>query len=168
MAVISLFEVPVEADERFVAAWAGGAGAMLFRALRGDVDFRFVAVGRLEPAGGGEFAVHAALYEVVHEEGAPAGAGGVVLIDPFAVPDGADEAFLAAWEVARQDLAGRQGYLGTRLHRSIGGADFRFVTLARWSSPLMFARASARPEFRAAAAEMPFASHPALYTVVSE
>ncbi len=90
----------------------------------------------------------------------------MVLIDPFAVPDDGDEAFLAAWDGAREVLAGQHGYLGTRLHRSAGPAEFRFVDVARWSSPLMFARATARPEFREKAAEMPFASHPALYTIV--
>jgi len=157
---IEAFEVPVDADERFLAAWAGAAEATLYRALRGDVDFRFVAVG------GGEFASRAALYEVVHQDGTPEGAGGVVHIDPFAVPDGGDPEFLAAWEGVREVLAGQRGYLGTRLHRSLGPADFRFVNVARWSSPLMFARATALPEFRAAAAGMPFASHPALYTIV--
>jgi heme-degrading monooxygenase HmoA len=159
---ISLFEVPVESDERFLAAWQDTA-ATLHRALRDDVDFRFVAVGGGEPAS--EFLSHSARYEVVHDEGAPQGPGGAVLINPFEVPDGGDDEFLAAWDRARRDLAGREGYLGTRLHRSDGPADFRFVNVARWSSPLMFARAVATPEFRAAAGGMPFASHPALYTV---
>jgi hypothetical protein len=57
-------------------------------------------------------------------------------------------------------LAQQQGYHGTRLHRSLTPADFRFVNIARWSSPLMFARAL---EFTDAAAAMPFPSHPALY-----
>jgi heme-degrading monooxygenase HmoA len=159
---LTAFVVPVEADERFLAAWRDPAGT-LHRALRDDVDFRFVAVGGGAPAG--EFPSHSAVYEVVHEEGAPGESGGVVLINPFEVPEGGDDEFLAAWDRARRDLAGRQGYLGTRLHRSDGPADFRFVNLARWSSPLMFSRAVATPEFRAAAAGMPFASHPALYTL---
>lgn len=164
---IEFYEVAAQEDERFVGGWEGVAGGTLHRALRGDVDFRFVAMGGAESQRGDEFAAHAALYEVVHEDGTPAGAGGVVLIDPIAVPDGGDAAFLAAWHGAREALAGQHGYLGTRLHRSAGPAGFRFVNVARWSSPLMFARATARPEFRAAAAEIPFASHPALYTVVS-
>jgi hypothetical protein len=45
-------------------------------------------------------------------------------------------------------------------------SDFRFVDLARWSSPLMFARATQRPEFRDAGAHLPYAAHPALYSVV--
>jgi heme-degrading monooxygenase HmoA len=63
-------------------------------------------------------------------------------------------------------LADQRGYLGTRLHRSTDGSHFRFVDLARWSSPLMFARATQRPEFRAAADASRFAALPALYSVV--
>jgi heme-degrading monooxygenase HmoA len=135
-------------------------GATVYRALRDDVEFRLVSI-----AGGGA-TPDGALYEVVHEDGAPEGAGGVVLINPFAVPEGADAEFLAGWNAAREALAGEHGYLGTRLHRAVGPADFRYVNVARWSSPLMFARATARPEFREAAAQMRFASHPALYTIV--
>ena len=64
---------------------------MLYRALRPDVDFRFVAV---DEAGDG--------YEVVREHGTPDVAGGVVLVNPFAVPDGEDDAFLADWDVAQR------------------------------------------------------------------
>jgi heme-degrading monooxygenase HmoA len=164
--LIVLFEVPAAADERFVAGFGGGG--TLHRALREDVAFRFVEVGTADsaPAASGEFASHPGVYEVVHEDGEPAGSGGVVLINPFEVPAGEDRAFLAGWGRARDALAGEHGYLGTRLHRSAGPADFRFVNVARWSSPLMFARATGRPEFLETAQAMPFASHPALYTVV--
>lgn len=190
--LINPFEVPVEADERFVAGWerareflaSRGAFATttLHRALRQDVDFRFVNVARVEsvdtwraaiadpafPGGELPFPAHPALYEVVHQDGAPDGAGGVVLINLFEVPAGADEEFLAGWNAAREALAGRPGYLGTRLHRSLGPADLRFVNVARWSSPLMFARATERPQFREAAGALPFASHPALYSILRE
>ena len=158
MVAISLFEVPVAAQERFVAEWKPAGAATLYRALRDDVDFRFVAVGRADSASSG--------FEVVHEDGTPEGAGGVVLINPFAVPDGDDDEFLAGWEGTRQRLVRQRGYLGTRLHRAVGPAQFRFVDVARWSSPLMFARATQRAEFRDAAGALRFASHPALYTVV--
>ena len=105
------------------------AAGVLYRALRSDVDFRFVSVGE----GDG--------YEVVREHGAPDTPGGVVLIDPFHVPAGEDDAFLAGWDDARGALAQQQGSIGTRLYRATGPAEFRFIELARWSSPLMVQRA---------------------------
>jgi hypothetical protein len=122
------------------------ATGVLYRALRPDVDFRFVSVAE----GDG--------YEVVRQDGAPDTPGGVILIDPFEVPTGEDEAFLAGWDAARAVLAAQRGYLGARLYRATGRADFRFVELARWSSPLMVQRAAARP--------IPFPSRPALYQPV--
>jgi heme oxygenase (mycobilin-producing) len=163
MWLIDLFEVAPESDHAFLSDWASerGASAVLYRALRADADFRFAAVTPVDhgsPANG--------LYEVVHEEGTPDGSEGVTLINPFEVPEGEDERFVAGWERARAALAAQRGYLGTRLHRSVGESDFRFVNLARWSSPLMFARATQRPELRAAGADLSYAAHPALYSVV--
>ena len=129
---------------QFLAA-PEGAGGDLYRALRDDVAFPFVRLGPGD------------LYEVVCEDGDPDGAGGVLLIEPFEVSDGADEEFLARWRAARELVAPQRGHLGTRLYR--GSAEFRFVSVVRWSSPLMFARAP-RPA-------MPFASHPALYQPVT-
>jgi heme-degrading monooxygenase HmoA len=82
-----------------------------------------------------------------------------VLIQPFAVPADEEERFLAGWHGVHEALAGRPGYLGTRLHR--GAADFRFVQIARWSSPLAFARSE-----KHVATALPFPSHPALYLVI--
>src|SRR4051812_11238513 len=134
MTLIQAFEVPAGADERFVETWARAHdpldGAVLYRALREDVNFRFVEIARTRSSD------RAGVYEVLHEDGAPDGAGGVVLINPFEVPETADEHFLSGWDAARRVLAAQPGYLGTRLHRSAGPSDFRFVNLARWSSPL--------------------------------
>jgi len=168
--LIVAFEVPPEADDAFIAAWERNAyqAAALHRALRDDVAFRFVNVALVdsqEDWEGAELAFRATpgLYEVVREDGTPDVEGGVVLINPFEVPADRDERFLAGWDRARDVLAQRRGYLGTRLHRSIGPAHFRFVDIARWSSPLMFARARADPDF---GEPLPFPSHPALYQVV--
>jgi heme oxygenase (mycobilin-producing) len=163
MRLIDLFEVAPESDDAFLVDWASERteSAVLYRALRADAEFRFVAVARVD---GGSSAP--GLYEVVHEDGAPDGAEGVTLINPFEVPEGEDERFVAGWERVRAALADQRGYLGTRLHRGVGVSDFRFVDLARWSSPLMFARATQRPEFRDAGAHLPYAAHPALYSVV--
>jgi heme-degrading monooxygenase HmoA len=157
MRLIDLFEVSPDADEAFLADWESERvdGGVLYRALRDDVDFRFVAMA---PEGG--------VYEVVHEDGEPDGADGVTLINPFEVPDGEDATFVAGWERVTATLADQRGYLGTRLHRAVGDADFRFVHLARWSSPLMFARATGRPAFLEASAEVPYRRHPGLYSVV--
>jgi hypothetical protein len=123
----------------------------LYRALRQDVRFRFAEVGGDGPE-----------YEIVREDGTPDREGGVVFINPFEVPEGSDDAFLEAWDRVRATLAGRQGSLGARVHRSVGPADFRLVEIARWSSPLMVQRAAVP----AAAGAMPFPSHPALYLPV--
>jgi len=157
MRLIDLFEVSPDADATFLADWKSErvAGGVLYRALREDVDFRFVAMA---PEGG--------VYEVVHEDGEPDGADGVTLINPFEVPDGEDATFVAGWERVTATLADQRGYLGTRLHRAAGDAEFRFVRLARWSSPLMFARATGRPAFLEASAEVPYRRHPGLYSVV--
>ena len=60
----------------------------------------------------------------------------VVLINLFEVPTGADEQFIAAWEHARDFLAGQDGYRSTELHQSLGpDAEFRFVNVAEWGLP---------------------------------
>ena len=136
---------------------APDVAATRYRALRADADVLAVDVGPGAPG--------ASSYEVVHEDGAPDGAEGVTLIELFEVPDGEDDAFLAAWHPARDALAAHRGYLGTRLLRSTGPADLRFVAIARWSSPLMVSRAFGRPDWQAAGGP-PFRSHAALYNVV--
>ena len=166
--VISAFDVPPDADEAFTTRWEAARGAArLHRALRSDVAPRFVEIARsagAEPAP--RFARRSCLYEVVREDGDPDGAGGAVLIDPFEVPAGEDERLMASWERLRALFAARQGYLGTRLHRSVEQAEFRFVAVVRWSSPLMFARTLRQPEVEEASAAMPFPGRPALYLVV--
>jgi len=180
--------VPREEDDAFIAGWERGradllaqhrvADVALYRALRPDVAHRFVEIvgagsredGRaaIDALGGAvAFAAHPGLYEVVAEEGDPGGAdGGVLLIEPVDVPPDADEAFESAWAAARAVLSAQRGHLGARLYRSLGPADFRFVGLARWSSPLMVARASADPAVQEAMAAMPFASQTAIHQLV--
>ena len=189
--LINAFEVPPEADEPFIAGWErardflatrdGFSRTALHRALRPDADFRFVNVAQVEsvqawrdaiadpgfPGGRMPFTAHPSLYDVVRKDGDVDGAG-AVLINPFEVPPEADDRFLAGWDRARDLLAGAEGYLGTRLHRALGSADFRFVNLARWSSPQAFGAAVQQPGFRDAAAALPFAAHPALYEVVRD
>jgi heme oxygenase (mycobilin-producing) len=192
VALINLFEVPAEADESFIAGWErardflasreGFSTTALHRALREDARFRFVNVARVDspdawrkaiadpsfPGRQMPFTAHPGLYEVVHEDGTPDGTGGVILINAFGVPAEDDERFMAGWNRARELLSVQPGNLGTRLHRSLGPADFRFVNIARWSSPLAFAKAVGQPAFQQTAAAMPFVSHPALYEVIRD
>jgi hypothetical protein len=152
--VISVYRVKLEAGDAILAS------AVLYRALRADVEFRFVSVAEGAVVVNAS-AAHSSLYEVIHEDGAPDGSAGVTLIEPFEVAPDADEGFMAAWHGRRDTFSTQRGYLGTRLHRSLdAAADLRFVELARWSSPLMFFRVS-----RQAVAALPFRSHPALYVV---
>ena len=91
----------------------------------------------------------------------------VVLINAFEVPEGQDEAFLEGWERVRAFLATQQGYLSTRLHRSLSpSADYRFVNVAVWQSAQAFQAATSQPEFTNAAIPFPF--HASLYQVVRE
>jgi heme-degrading monooxygenase HmoA len=188
--LINAFEVSPDADEAFIAGWErardflatkdGFRATALHRALRPDADFRFVNVAAVDspqawreaiadpafPGGRLPFPAHPSLYEVVREDSDPDAARGAVLINPFEVDEGADEEFLAGWHRACGLLARQAGYLGTRLHRSLAPADFRFVNVARWADPAAFAAALQQPAFQEAAAAMPFPTHPALHEVI--
>lgn len=121
------------------------------RALRDDVDFRFVVVG---PGDG---------HEVVRDEGDVDGSGGAIFVNAFEVAPADDERFLAAWDAARGPLERCHGFLGRRMHRATGDAGLRFVNIGRWSSPLMLQRAMDTPEVQRAVEAIDFPSHPGLY-----
>src|SRR6476661_5847340 len=95
---------------QFLDAEPGADVGSVYRALRRDVRFRFVVIGGDESTP----------YEVIRNNGSVDDPGGTVLIEPFEVPAGRDDEFLAAWETTHAILAGRPGYLGTRLHRATG------------------------------------------------
>jgi hypothetical protein len=92
----------------------------VYRALRGDVPHPVVTIAD----GPG--------YDEVHADGDPDGRGGVILIEPFG------DRCLAAWHENRQRLSSQRGYMGSRLLRGEPG----YVAVSRWSSPLMYARAT--------------------------
>ena len=143
---LDAFHVPPDADAEFLADWAGaGSGAALHRALRDDVQPRFVALGGDDDAGG-------ETYEVVFSAGAAD--GGVLAVERFAP---VDAGFAPAWHALHALLAARRGHLGARL---LAGPDV--VALTRWSSPLMHQRAEQQPEIAAALAALP-REHAALY-----
>ena len=89
----------------------------------------------------------------------------VVLINPFEVPEGKDEEFLAAWEVAAEYMRNQPGFVSSRLHRAISPEPrFRFVNIAEWRSPQDFQAAVMSERFRELAKDAA-PNYPALYEV---
>ncbi len=94
---------------------------------------------------------------------------GVVLINPFEVPAGREDEFVARWQEAADYMRRREGFVSTRLHQSLDpAAAFRFVNVAVWQSPEHFRRAVGTPEFQELVRRMPFSGHPALYRISAE
>ena len=190
--LINLFEVPAQADERFIAGWEaardflaaqdGYRSTALHRSLGTDAEFRFVNVAEWASPGsfraatghpdfpGRElpFTAHPGLYRILREDPPPPEhPGGVVLINAFEVPPEGDDAFLAGWERTREFLHTQPGYLATRLHRGLSPEmDFRFVNIGRYASPQAFQAAINQPGFRQAAAAIQYRAHPGLYEVI--
>jgi heme-degrading monooxygenase HmoA len=93
--------------------------------------------------------------------------GPVVLINAFEVPAGEDEAFLEAWERQRAFLSSHDGFISTKLHRSLTpDTDFRFINMALWESTEAFAKATSQPEFKES--RFPYRFHASLYEVARE
>ncbi len=91
----------------------------------------------------------------------------VILINPFEVPQGANEGeFLRGWERAADYMRQQAGFVSTHLHRALRpDARFRFINVAEWSSPQDFQAAVGSEQFREIAKGGPPGS-PALYEVV--
>ena len=90
----------------------------------------------------------------------------VTLINIFEVPAGDEEAFIAAWEKARDYLVKLPAHIETALHQSLHEARFRFVNVAQWTSEDEFNDAIRSQGFREAAADLRWPASPALYQVV--
>ena len=93
----------------------------------------------------------------------------IVLINPFEVPQGQEEAFLKGWHAAAEHLRQAPGFLSARLHESLDPqARFRFVNVAEWESPQHFQAAMSSEAFQQSRGKMPFTAFPALYQVIAE
>ncbi len=93
----------------------------------------------------------------------------VMLINPFEVPKGQEEACLRLWEQTRDYMARQPGYLGTQLHRALSpDARFTFINVAAWESAEHFYAAVRREEFTqlAAGSLAQFPHYPGLYEVI--
>jgi heme-degrading monooxygenase HmoA len=89
------------------------------------------------------------------------------LINPFEVPEGADDAFILEWEEARDFLKERDAYEETRLHRSLAPeAEFRFVNVAELSDTADWQEAITDPDFPGR--RMSFRGHPSVYELARE
>ncbi len=73
----------------------------------------------------------------------------VTFVNCFEVPAGREDDFFARWQGVNAMMRTRPGYLEHQLLRSLApDARFRFVNVARWSSPAALAAAH-DDEFRA-------------------
>ena len=92
----------------------------------------------------------------------------VVLINTFTVPAGKADEAVASWEAARDFLREQDGYISTRLHRSLSDdARYQLVNVAKWESAEKFRAAAAA--LRESGVFRPVAgvqSAPQLYTVI--
>jgi heme-degrading monooxygenase HmoA len=96
---------------------------------------------------------------------------GVILINPFEIPAGEEEAFLSAWLQAAEHMRRAPGFRSLRLHKSLDPqAKFRFVNVAQWESQEQWQEAVRTQPARIAEEirkRWPIA-YPALYQVIVE
>jgi heme-degrading monooxygenase HmoA len=73
----------------------------------------------------------------------------VTFVNCFEVPAGRENDFFARWQDVNAVMRTRSGYLDHHLYRSLApDARFRFVNIARWTSPAALGAAH-DDEFRA-------------------
>ena len=75
----------------------------------------------------------------------------VILINPFEVPAGEEEAALRFWEQAAEYMRRQPGFISTRLHKALSpDARFTYVNIAEWESAEHFQSAISSEEFKKA------------------
>src|SRR5690349_11730767 len=81
--------------------------------------------------------------------------GPVTVIKKYGVPVEEAERFVEVYLENARMMAGRTGFIGSRLHRAVAdGPEARFVHVAEWSSGIQLDRATADPEWRASLHDM--------------
>ena len=92
----------------------------------------------------------------------------VVLVNLFEVAPGSEEGFLGFYDRINAYMQAKPGYVGNRLHRSLGpDARYQYVNVVEWESAEACA-AGHDEGFRAIVGSpdgLPFTSTPALYQV---
>jgi heme-degrading monooxygenase HmoA len=87
--------------------------------------------------------------------------------EPFEVPEGGDDEFLAGWERGKKFMQSQKGYVSTALHRSLDPFPrFRYVNIAVWDTAADFYAAFDHPEFVAMREATLFTHYPSLYQVI--
>jgi heme-degrading monooxygenase HmoA len=155
-------------DPAFLQAWRerrAPLGATLLRSHAASAEFVWAELApddapRPDLPGTAASAVYAPLVDDL-----PEGAcGAVVWINLYEVPPEEDDTFVAGWTQARDTVAGRPGYIGSRLHRTDDpGATYRFVNVAPWADLDRLTAAVATPAFAESATAIYHQAHPALY-----
>ena len=173
--LINAFEVPAAADEQFVAHWTRARDALSPRpatwtpaapqprARRALPVRQHRSLGLTPPIPGRDRA--AGIPPTVPVPRPPRPVRGdliderltvprtsVTLINPFEVPAGEDEQFIAGWERATPTSASSPATSHQPApQRRDRDPDFRFVNVARWASAEAFTAAITDPSFQAAA-----------------
>lgn len=92
----------------------------------------------------------------------------ITLIHPFQVSQENEKKFLQAWAKVDQYMQKQNGFIETRLHRSLNIANlttFSFVNIALWESVASFGDAVKNDEFSNLAKEvLIYSCGPALYS----
>lgn len=92
-----------------------------------------------------------------------------ILINPFEVPAGQEEAALRFWEQVANYMRRQPGFIATRLHKALSPeARFTYVNIAEWESAEHFEAAISREEFKklTESSQQRFPHYPALYSVI--
>ncbi|MBV6633519.1 MAG: antibiotic biosynthesis monooxygenase [Alphaproteobacteria bacterium] len=101
---------------------------------------------------------------------------GVVLVNPFTIFDGKEDAFLALWDQTEPLFREHPGYGRARLLRAIPGqvanqkAPFTHVNIAEWRSAADYEEALRHPDLRKIGGQYLKIStfNPALYEVIRD
>lgn len=100
----------------------------------------------------------------------------VMLVNPFTVFEGKEEAFLSLWDRTNGILQDKPGYVSVRLLKALDAqpndwsAAFTHVNVAEWASPELYEEAIKDPEIAGLTANYKDVSSfaPALYAVLRE
>lgn len=93
----------------------------------------------------------------------------VVVVNPFEVPMGMEDAAVSHWDEFATYFSKQPGYVSARLCRALSpDARFLLVTFAEWESTEHFMAALGGPEVQALAARAPkgLAFYPGVYEVI--